>query len=59
VEAEPCRFAEKTKTVEERIREERERDEYYSRTEIKHELLVHFHGPDYLKDWPPITDKIQ
>ena len=52
-------IAEKMKTRDERIREERERDEYYSRPEIMHQLLVHFHGPDYLKDWPPINDKIQ
>lgn len=48
-------IAEKMKTKELRIQEESERDECYSRPEIKHQLPVHFHGPDYLKDWPPIT----
>jgi len=50
--------AEKMKTREERIREERERDEYYLRPGIKHQLLVHFHGPDYLKDWPAINEYV-
>jgi len=52
-------IAEKMKTREERVQEERERDEYYWRPEIKHQLLVHFHCPDYLNDWPPITDTTQ
>ena len=48
-------IAENMKTREERIREEQERDEYYSRPDVKHQILVHFHGPDYLKDWPPVN----
>jgi hypothetical protein len=48
-------IAKKMKTREERIQEERERDEYYSRPEIKHQLLVDFHGPGYLKERPPIN----
>jgi hypothetical protein len=46
-------IGEKMKTCEERIQEER--DECYSRPEVKHQLLMHFHGPDYLNDWPPIN----
>lgn len=51
-------IGEKMKTCEQRIQEERERDEYYSRPEVKHQLLVHFHGPDYLNDWPPINNYV-
>ena len=51
-------IADKMKTREQRIQEERERDEYYSRPEVKHHLLVHFHGPDYLKDWEPISNLV-
>jgi hypothetical protein len=43
----------------ERIRKERDRDEYYSRPENKLSLLEHFHGKDFLASWPCATDAVQ